>query len=144
MMPAHDRPTDGRAFGPFYPPTLQPVVDHAERLWGLVAIHELAPPSNEWASAWLHGRSEEIASVAFDVLRGWRSGEVCEAVAAASLEAYLATVHRGLAEHLGCPTPACCRPAPTATGGPTGRSRTYDATLEDAAGVGSARDPLRT
>ena len=63
--------TNRCAFGPFYPAALQPTVDHAERLWGLVAVHELMPPLDEWAQAWVVGRSEEIARVTGDILGSW-------------------------------------------------------------------------
>ena len=97
-------------FGPFYPPTLQPSVDHAERLWGLVAVHELMPPSDAWAKAWVVGRSEEIARVASDILGSWSHGHTTDTEAAAALEGYLRVVHEGLAERLG----AVCRMLPGA------------------------------
>ena len=95
-MELSDKTSDACAFGPFYPAILQPIVDHAERLWALVAVHELAPPSDEWATAWLVGRSEEIARVASEVLRSWHEAKTRDTEAAAELQAYLALVHGGL------------------------------------------------
>ena len=131
-MELSDKASDACAFGPFYPAILQPIVDHAERLWALVAVHELAPPSDEWATAWLVGRSEEIARVASEVLRSWHEEKTRDTEAAAELQAYLALVHGGLAKSLGCSAPACCQ-AP-AEGTADGRSRaavTIDVPLSD-------------
>jgi hypothetical protein len=130
IMRVSDRTADGSVFGPFYPAALQPTVDHAERLWALVAVHELTPPSGAWEAAWLVGRSEEIARVASDVLTRWRDGKMRDEEAAADLEAYVVDIHRGLAERLGCHAPACCRPTNDRRVEPSGVS-TRDATIED-------------
>lgn len=86
---------------PHYPPTLQQVVNHADRLCELIAVHELTPPSDEWAAAWLFGRAEEMARLAQDILDSWRDGRMEEAKARATLEAYMVSLREGLAKHVG-------------------------------------------
>jgi len=88
-------------FIPRYPPALQQVVQHADRLCELIAVHELTPPCDEWAAAWLFGRAEEMAILAQDILDSWRDGRMEEASCRATLEAYLASLHDGLARYAG-------------------------------------------
>ncbi|HEY3822057.1 MAG TPA: hypothetical protein VGL81_33050 [Polyangiaceae bacterium] len=95
-------------FGPFYPPALQVVVNHAERLAELLVIHELAPPTQEWAQAWMTGRADEIVRFVEDVAGLWQAGKLRDADAAAALDGYLTALHEGLATHLGCEAPSCC------------------------------------
>jgi hypothetical protein len=95
-------------FGPFYPPALQVVINHAERLSELLVIHELAPPTQEWAQAWMTGRADEIARFVEHVALLWREGTLTDADAAATLDGYLAGLHEGLAKHLKCAAPSCC------------------------------------
>lgn len=95
-------------FGPFYPPALQAVVNHAERLSELLAIHELAPPTQEWAQAWMTGRADEIVRFVEHVVGLWQGGKVREAEAAATLDGYIAALHEGLSKHLGCKAASCC------------------------------------
>lgn len=102
------------AFGPFYPPRLQEVVNHAERLSDLLTAHELSPPLNEWARAWVLGRAEEVARFTEHVVTSWRAGRLDDSAAAASLAGYVAAVHEGMAVHLACGAPSCCA-APEAT-----------------------------
>ena len=109
-------------FGPFYPATLQAVVNHAERLSDLLAIHELAPPTQEWAQVWMTGRAEEIVRFTEDVVTRWRAGRLKDANAAATLDGYLVAVHEGLARHLGCDAPSCCDGATAATARPARRA----------------------
>ena len=85
---------------PRYPPTLQQVVNQADRLCELIAVHELTPPGDEWAAAWLFGRSEEMATLAQDILDSWRDGQTGEAKATAALEAYVVSLCEGLAKHV--------------------------------------------
>jgi hypothetical protein len=114
------------AFGPFYPPRLQQVVNHAERLSELLMAHELSPPEDEWAQAWVMGRVEEVARFTEHVTSSWRGGRLDEASAAKALAGYLATVHEGMAVRLGCTSPVCCaaaeattRPSPPSDGSRT-------------------------
>jgi hypothetical protein len=86
-------------FIPRYPPALQQVVHHADRLCELIALRELIPPRDEWAAAWLYGRAEEMARFAQDILDSWREGRVEEVKASAMLEAYLASLQAGMAKH---------------------------------------------
>jgi hypothetical protein len=102
------------AFGPFYPPALQQTVNHAERLADLLVAHELSPPGDEWAQAWLLGRASEVAQYVEHVIASWRAGGIAEATAAAALEGYLAIVHDGMARHLAHGATTCCL-APDAT-----------------------------
>ena len=95
-------------FGPFYPPALQAVVNHAERLAELLGVHELAPPTQEWAQAWMTGRADEIVRFVEDVASLWREGKLRDADAAATLDGYLVALHEGLARHLRCKAPSCC------------------------------------
>jgi hypothetical protein len=114
------------AFGPFYPPRLQAVVNHAERLSELLVAHELSPPEDEWAQAWVLGRVEEVARFTEHVTGSWRQGRLDDRAAAAALAGYLATVHEGMAVRLGCASPSCCaaveattRPTPPSDGSRT-------------------------
>lgn len=95
-------------FGPFYPPALQAVVNHAERLSELLAIHELAPPTQEWAHAWMTGRADEVVRFVEHVAGLWQGGKVREAEAASTLDGYIAELHEGLSKHLGCEAASCC------------------------------------
>jgi len=85
-----------------YPQALQQVVQRADRLCTLIAVHELTPPCDEWAAVWLFGRAEEMAVLAQDILDSWREGRMEEATCRATLEAYLASLHDGLAKHVRC------------------------------------------
>ena len=104
-----------RVFGPFYPPVLQSVVNHAERLSDLLAIRELTPPAEEWAVAWTTGRADEIARFAEHVVGLWQERRLGDRGAAAMLEGYLAVVHEGLTRHFGREAPACCEAATAET-----------------------------
>lgn len=95
-------------FGPFYPPALQAVVNHAERLTELLGVHDLAPPTQEWAQVWLMGRADEIARFVEHVVELWRAGELRDVDAAATVDGYLVALHEGLAKHLRCHAPSCC------------------------------------
>jgi hypothetical protein len=114
------------AFGPFYPPLLQDVVNHAERLSELLLAHELAPPADEWAQAWVLGRAEEVARLTEHLIDSWRTRRLDEVQAAAALRDYVAAVHEGMAAHLGCTAPVCCggSQATTRPTAPSDRSRT--------------------
>jgi hypothetical protein len=114
------------AFGPFYPPALQEVVNHAERLADLLVAHELSPPHDEWAQAWLLGRASEVSHYAEHVVASWRAGRLDEAAAAAALDGYLDVVHEGMARHLPHASRGCCqaRDATTRPLPPSAGSRT--------------------
>jgi hypothetical protein len=120
-------------FGPFYPPALQAAVNHAERLAELLGVHELAPPTQEWAQAWTIGRADEVVRFVEEVVRRWREGPVRDEDAAATLEDYLAALHEGLAKHLGCTAPSCCADGDATTARPgrrAGRLRRTGTTAE--------------
>jgi hypothetical protein len=120
-------------FGPFYPPSLQAVVNHAERLSELLVVHELAPPTREWARVWMTGRADEIVRFTEHLVALWREGRLGDDEAAATLDGYLATLHEGLATHLRCPAPSCCEgsAATTARPGRVHRRRPNDGTAEN-------------
>lgn len=91
-------------FGPFYPDLLQAAVNHAERLAAAVEASlddvlnspafDPEQPTN--AEVWLRGRSEEIEAFVRDVVSDWRIGSLSLEIAAAVLERYIETVHRGM------------------------------------------------
>jgi len=110
-------------FGPFYPPALQAVVNHAERLTELLGVHELAPPTQEWAHVWMTGRADEIARFVEHVVVLWRAGELRDADATATLDGYLVALHEGLAKHLRCEAPSCCVGDAATTARPARRRR---------------------
>ncbi len=87
------------SFPPYTPP-LQRILGRADRLCELIALHELAPPHDEWAAAWLHGRAEELAIFAQDLLDACRAGRVEEEKAGAALQDYLLSLEEGLARHV--------------------------------------------
>jgi hypothetical protein len=113
-------------FGPFYPVSLQETVNHAERLCEVLVAYELSPPCNEWAAAWTVGRADEVARFAEHVTASWRAGQLAEGDASETLHGYLASVHEGMALHLGRIEPPCCagesdttRPLPPSDGSRT-------------------------
>lgn len=124
---------DVSVFGPFYPPALQAVVNHSERLSELLVVHELAPPTQEWANVWMTGRADEVVRFAEHVVAQWREGRIGEDEAAATLDGYLVTLHEGLARHLRCDAPSCCEGSSAATARPgrMGRRRPADRTGEN-------------
>jgi hypothetical protein len=111
------RPSN-RPFGPFYPPLLQPSVNHAERLaalldgaqsdartfFSLTALDEREP-----ARVWLTGRTSEVETFVAAVVDDWRRGIVSEEEASAALDRYLRRLHRGVRAHLtNGAAPTCC------------------------------------
>lgn len=97
----------GTPFGPFYPPRLQSVVNHAERLSELLAKKLRGTPRGA-AHAWLVGRGDEIACFVEHVAREWSSGALAETAAAKALAEYLDALHVGLGKQLRIASPACC------------------------------------
>jgi hypothetical protein len=100
-------------FGPRYPPTLQAVINHAERFAALVSKEEgrLRPFVSD-ARTWLIGRASEIETVVGGLVVDWRDSRRSEAATAASIASYLSTMHAAGREHLGLGVEAgpCCRP----------------------------------
>ena len=91
-------------FGPHYPPALQRVVNHAERIADLLATPELSAGGEPWVV----GRSEEIASYVGVVAADWRAGMTTEDAAAVTIGRYLVELHDGLSLHFGIRQPRCC------------------------------------
>jgi len=129
-------------FGPFYPPALQALVNHAERLSELLAVHELAPPTQEWAQVWMTGRADEVVRFVEHVVALWRGGKLKDADAAATLDGYLVALHEGLAKHLSCDAPSCCAGDAATTARPArrggrGRARAVATGNEDPTALGT-------
>lgn len=103
-------------FGPFYPPSLQSLVTHAERLVeslrhldGEIAGAEWVDPNEPTeAELWLHGRPEEIETFVSDVIQEWRRGAISVDLAVGVLASYITDVHRGFASAFGRMSPGCC------------------------------------
>ena len=109
----------GPMFGPYYPPPLQRVVDHAARLAELLRNGRLVhTPVDDWGTAWMTGRDGEIERFVEATLTARRRGKLDDAGATRSLAAYLASLHDGMARRLRLKRPACCSSGP-ATGEPT-------------------------
>jgi len=96
-------------FGPYYPPRLQRVVDHAERLAQFLTVDRVASAvGDEWATAWLVGRSSEIEQVVRLVLERWWNGDGGETAAIVAIESYLGDLHNGMARHMQLSAAPCC------------------------------------
>jgi hypothetical protein len=101
-----------KVFGPFYPPALQPTVNHAERFCSLLEGYEVSAPSREEGFlAWLSGRAGEVARVVESAIADWKGGGSPEA-AATRIEEYLRGLHEALVHHNVVTDqtglPACC------------------------------------
>lgn len=84
-----------RPFGPFYPPLLQPSVNHAERLAAVLDAAQreartfcssTAAEEREPAHVWLTGRTSEVEAFVAAVVDDWRRGIVSEEEASAALK----------------------------------------------------------
>jgi hypothetical protein len=124
-------------FGPFYPDTLQEVVNHAERLANLLR-HMPVPGAFDAASAWLTGRAEEIACFVGAMTRDWDAKRLSSDKCASGIGTYLDTLHRDLSARLGIAAPRCCSVVPELTSEPlTCFSRTVTSALRP-----HLRDPV--
>jgi hypothetical protein len=116
-------------FGPFYPPTLQEAVNHAERLATLLQRVPVNGAYND-STAWITGRAEEIACFVDAVTRDWHAGRLSNDGAARTIDRYIDTLHRDLDERPGVDAPRCCSAALAVTSEPlTCFSRTVSAPL---------------
>jgi hypothetical protein len=96
-------------FGPFYPASLQQLVNHAERLSAALVRASELPRASAPAEVWLTGRTGELEAFVGDVLDDWRRGVVSADDAAGALQRYLGNVHRGMVQHVtNGARPACC------------------------------------
>jgi hypothetical protein len=103
------------AFGPFYPPTLQASVNHAERLARLLEREEVSRAGRgRGKDPWWVGRAAEIECVVELAVFDWRRGVRTADVAATAVDAYLAELHQALSPRLGVARAPCCS-APCAT-----------------------------
>lgn len=91
-------------FSPFYPPRLQHVVNHAERCAELVK-RRCASSNDENASAWLL-----VECFVRHIVHDWTFEVFREDAAAATMSAYLDSLHDGLAMHFGAASATCCAP----------------------------------
>ena len=99
-------------FGPFYPESLQQLVNHAERMSAALSracdAARVSSPSAP-AEVWLTGRTGELEAFVGDVLDDWRRGVVSADDAAGALQRYLGNVHRGMVQHVtNGARPPCC------------------------------------
>ena len=95
-------------FGPFYPPRLQASVNHSERLARVLLEEEGRSFDAQHVAAWLIGRAGELERFVEASVGEWREGQRGPEGAAAALDAYLASLHEGLARRLGITGPRCC------------------------------------
>lgn len=122
-------------FGPFYPSPLQASVTHAERLAramsdALDAILDspaFDPNEPTDAEVWLVGRTEEVEAFVAEIVGDWRRGALDLASAAAVLDRYIESMHRGMLASLsqGTPLPCCGAVDLMATGVSETRARTF-------------------
>ena len=100
-------------FGPFYPPKLQAVVNHAERLAHALSSMEGRPPhgAGERVMAWIVGRHDEIEQFVRQVTVECTT----EAAALEAISAYLAALHHGFVVHGLGPPPCCADPVAETT-----------------------------
>ena len=95
---------------------LNNALDHMDRLIASLdeALAEISgspafdPDEPSDAEVWLIGRAEEADAFAQDVLQEWMDGKVFPETAAAVLERFIETMHRGLFEHVRYCTPLKC------------------------------------
>jgi hypothetical protein len=126
------------AFGPFYPPTLQQAINHADRISAVLARLPVAG-ADDADTAWVVGRVDEIACFVRAVACDWRAGGLAETRASSVIAAYLGVLHAGLALRLGVETLACCSAM-----GVTARPVTCDASTLAAPVLWSRRHPRET
>jgi hypothetical protein len=98
------------AFSRRYPPELDAVLQHAQRLREFIARKERATYIFDPGGSWITGRSGEIQCVVAIVAMDWHEGRHCTDGAVVSLNRYLRGLHDGLAMHLDIEQPPCCRP----------------------------------
>jgi|HubBroStandDraft_6_1064221.scaffolds.fasta_scaffold147663_2 hypothetical protein len=93
-----------------YPPELDAVLQHAQRLREFIARKERATYILDPGGPWIAGRSGEIQCVVAIVALDWHEGRHGTEGAVVSLNRYLRELHDGLAMHLDVGQPPCCRP----------------------------------
>ncbi len=100
------------SFGSRYPPGLNDVIRHAQRLKDYLARKERTTYPFDPASPWLTGRSGEVQCVVALIALDWHEGRVTTEAAVAKLGRYVRDLHDGLAMHLDIEMPPCCRAMP--------------------------------
>jgi hypothetical protein len=101
-------------FGPFYPPLLQDLVNHAERLATMLERTPV-PDAADVASAWIVGRAGEIECFVGAVLSDWGDARISRGHAFRAINAYLGDLHEDLPRRLGGRRPRCCNAAEEGT-----------------------------
>ena len=123
-----------------YPPELDAVLQHAQRLREFVARKERGTYIFDAGGPWIAGRSGEIQCVVALVALDWHEGRHGTEGAVLSLNRYLRGLHDGLAMHLDIDQPPCCRsprdrPTPKSRAGrerhPPGKPRVGTLSLGD-------------
>jgi hypothetical protein len=92
-----------------YPPELEAVLQHAQRLREFIGRKERGTYIVDAGGPWIAGRSGEIQCVVALMAIDWHEGRQTTAEAIASLNRYLRALHDGLAMHLDIDQPPCCR-----------------------------------
>jgi hypothetical protein len=86
------------------------VLAHAERLAGLLFVHELTPPHGDEAAArWLLGRAAEVERYVETVVDDQAAGLLDAHAAVTTLQQYIDEIHAGLVGVTGA-APSCCHP----------------------------------
>jgi len=123
-----------------YPPELDAVLQHAQRLREFIARKERSTYIFDPGGPWIAGRSGEIQCVVALVALDWHEGRHGTEGAVLSLNRYLRGLHDGLAMHLDIDQPPCCRsprdrPTPKSRAGrerhPPGKPRVGTLSLGD-------------
>src|SRR5262249_200918 len=99
-----------------FPEPLQGAVHHAERFSVALSLAEVdesraietGPRELSLSETWIVGRAGEIEAVVRDVVETWRSGALPIKSAAAAIESYVLSLHRGMAEKTCLGEPTCC------------------------------------
>ncbi len=104
-------------FGQGFPAPLQTVVNHAERFSIALLLAErdqgVATGGRELLlpETWVVGRAAEVESFVEDIVYDWRAGAFTPKSAAAAIEAYLRSLHRGMRDKTALGGASCCASA---------------------------------
>jgi hypothetical protein len=97
-----------------YPPALDDVIRHAQRLREYLSRREETTYPFHPGGAWLTGRAGEVQCVVALVAVDWYAARVSTDAAIVRLNRYLREMHDGLAMHLDVGRPPCCSTRPRA------------------------------
>jgi hypothetical protein len=96
--------------GTRYPAVLQAVMNHAQRLRGVLEERERRTLPGDPDAAWLIGRAGEVQCVVALTALDWYQERYSGQEAAVRLQRYVREIHDGLAMHLDIAMPPCCKP----------------------------------